>query len=210
MLTAPNSMRSAIPLKPRNNMNGFKDYRTENGSDTGQNLALTGSFVPISLFSGFPSCSRNRAIQSSMRCMSDSTPLSLGLDLDLSLSLAPSLSLSLFRSLSLSISRPLSRSLSLALALSLAPSLSRSLSLLLSLALCGLQAPFRAKREHLAGIKTFCLKAKALAVFYVPYSFESDWGTFQTCSHNRATPNLTRSASPLNPRNNLNGNWGPD
>jgi len=35
-----------------NNVNGFKDCRTENGSSQGQNLALTGLFVPSSLDSG--------------------------------------------------------------------------------------------------------------------------------------------------------------
>jgi len=35
-----------------NNLNGFKDFRTENCSSQGQNLALTGSFVPRSLDSG--------------------------------------------------------------------------------------------------------------------------------------------------------------
>ena len=34
------------------NFNGFKDFRTENGSSQGQNLALTGLFVPSSLDSG--------------------------------------------------------------------------------------------------------------------------------------------------------------
>ena len=32
-----------------NNLNGFKNFRTENGSSQGQNLALTGLFVPSSL-----------------------------------------------------------------------------------------------------------------------------------------------------------------
>ena len=35
-----------------NNLNGFKDFRTENGSSQGQNLALTGSFVLSWLDSG--------------------------------------------------------------------------------------------------------------------------------------------------------------
>ena len=34
------------------NLHGLKDFRTENGSSQGQNLALTGSFVPRSLGSG--------------------------------------------------------------------------------------------------------------------------------------------------------------
>jgi len=34
------------------NLNGFKDFRTENGSSQGQDLALTGSFVPRTLDSG--------------------------------------------------------------------------------------------------------------------------------------------------------------
>ena len=34
------------------NLHGLKDFRTENGSSQGQNLALTGSFVPGSLDSG--------------------------------------------------------------------------------------------------------------------------------------------------------------
>ena len=32
-----------------NNSKGFKDFRTENGSRQGQNLALTGLYVPSSL-----------------------------------------------------------------------------------------------------------------------------------------------------------------
>ena len=36
-----------------NNLDGFKNFRTENGSSQGQNMALTGSFVPSSLDSGF-------------------------------------------------------------------------------------------------------------------------------------------------------------
>jgi len=35
-----------------NNLNGFEDFRTENGSSQGQNLALTGLFVPSSIDSG--------------------------------------------------------------------------------------------------------------------------------------------------------------
>jgi len=37
-----------------NNLNGCQDFRTENGSGQGQNLALTGLFVPSSLDSGVP------------------------------------------------------------------------------------------------------------------------------------------------------------
>jgi len=41
----------ALPTGERggNNLNGFKDIRTENGSRQGQNLALTGLCVPRSL-----------------------------------------------------------------------------------------------------------------------------------------------------------------
>ena len=35
-------------------MDGFKDFRIENGSSEGQNLALTGVFVPSSLDRGKP------------------------------------------------------------------------------------------------------------------------------------------------------------
>ena len=35
-----------------NNLNGFKDFRTENGPRQGQNLALTGLCVPSSLHNG--------------------------------------------------------------------------------------------------------------------------------------------------------------
>jgi len=35
-----------------NNLNGFQDFRTANGSSQGQNLALTGLFVPTSFESG--------------------------------------------------------------------------------------------------------------------------------------------------------------
>ena len=35
-----------------NHLNYFTDFRTENGSIQGQNLALTGLFVPSSLDSG--------------------------------------------------------------------------------------------------------------------------------------------------------------
>jgi len=35
-----------------NNLNGFKDFRTENGSSQGQNLAFTGLFAPGSIDSG--------------------------------------------------------------------------------------------------------------------------------------------------------------
>jgi len=35
-----------------NNLKGFKDFHTGNGSSRGQNLALTGAFVPSSLDSG--------------------------------------------------------------------------------------------------------------------------------------------------------------
>ena len=35
-----------------NNLNGFKDFRSENGSSQGQNLALTDLGVPSSLDSG--------------------------------------------------------------------------------------------------------------------------------------------------------------
>jgi len=34
------------------NLNGFKDFRTDNGSSQGQNLALNGLFVPSSHDSG--------------------------------------------------------------------------------------------------------------------------------------------------------------
>jgi len=39
-----------------NNLNGFRGFRTENGSSQGRNLALAGLFVPNSLLSIF-SCS---------------------------------------------------------------------------------------------------------------------------------------------------------
>ena len=42
----------------RNNQNGLKDSRTENGSSRGQNLALTGLFVPNSLDCGIAMCPR--------------------------------------------------------------------------------------------------------------------------------------------------------
>ena len=35
-----------------NNLNGFQDFRTENGPRHGRNLALTGVFVPSLLDSG--------------------------------------------------------------------------------------------------------------------------------------------------------------
>jgi len=36
------------------NLNGFQDFRTENGSIQSQNLAVAGLFVQGSLHSGFP------------------------------------------------------------------------------------------------------------------------------------------------------------
>ena len=41
--------RGATPCAGGNNLQGFKNFRTKNGSSQGQNLALTGSFVPNSL-----------------------------------------------------------------------------------------------------------------------------------------------------------------
>ena len=49
----PGSGGAMTPAKRvGNNLNGFKDFRTGNDSSQGQNLALTGSFVPSSLDSG--------------------------------------------------------------------------------------------------------------------------------------------------------------
>ena len=52
METAPrDGIRSALATGERggNYLNGVEDYRTENGSSQGQNLALTGLGVPTSL-----------------------------------------------------------------------------------------------------------------------------------------------------------------
>jgi len=44
-----------------NNLNGVKDFRTDNGSGQGQNLALTGVFVPSSLDSGLANHDKHHA-----------------------------------------------------------------------------------------------------------------------------------------------------
>jgi len=44
--------RATAAERKGNNVNGFKDFRTENGSSEGQNLALTDSFVPSLLDNG--------------------------------------------------------------------------------------------------------------------------------------------------------------
>ena len=69
----PNDHRPALTdfwsgdqiLRIRENIKHFKDFRTETGSSQGQNLALTGLFVPSSLDGGLPTSgpetrSRNR------------------------------------------------------------------------------------------------------------------------------------------------------
>ena len=44
--------REAQTERLHNLLKGFRDFRTENGSGSGQNLALTGTFIPSSLGSG--------------------------------------------------------------------------------------------------------------------------------------------------------------
>jgi len=45
-------LSAAAAERGGNNLKGRDDFRAENGSSQGQNLALTGSFVPCSLESG--------------------------------------------------------------------------------------------------------------------------------------------------------------
>jgi len=51
-----------------NTLNGFTDFRTENGSSQGQKLALTGLFVPSSLDSGSRPLYINQDVQGQNIC----------------------------------------------------------------------------------------------------------------------------------------------
>jgi len=48
----PLHVQPAAAERGGNTLKGFKGFRTENGSSRGQNLAMTGLFVPSSLDSG--------------------------------------------------------------------------------------------------------------------------------------------------------------
>jgi len=52
-------LRCQQECQQENSLNGCEEFRTENGSIKGQNLALTGLFVPTSLDSGYQQVLKN-------------------------------------------------------------------------------------------------------------------------------------------------------